>query len=172
MRRLIPLALFIASLTAFAQPPGAVTTVIVVRHAEKAGGPGDVPLSDTGRIRADELGRVLTGAKVTAIYATQFLRSRQTTTPIARALHLEPVIIATSATYARDLARHIRKENSGGTVLVISDADRIGEVLKQLGVQDPLPPMGKTQYDDLFVVTLGGGVPAKLLALRFGDPAR
>jgi hypothetical protein len=36
---------------------------------------------------------------------------------------------------------------------VISDADRIGELLKQFGIKDPLPVMSKKQYDDLFVVT-------------------
>jgi hypothetical protein len=36
---------------------------------------------------------------------------------------------------------------------VISDADRIGELLKQFGIKDPLPVMSKKPYDDLFVVT-------------------
>src|SRR5205807_10112633 len=69
MRRILPLLLTLLSVAAFAAAPK-VTTIIIVRHAEKAGPEGDVPLSDAGHARAEELARVPGSAGVTAIYDT------------------------------------------------------------------------------------------------------
>ena len=170
MRHAFAFTLLFAAVMASAAPP-AVTTVIVVRHAEKAGTTGDVPLSDSGRARARELARVLGSAGVTAIYDTQYLRTQQTAEPLAAALKLEPVVAGTTATYAADLAREIEKSHAGGTVVVISHSNLVPDLLRALGISTP-PPIADTQYDDLFVVTRVDGAPAKLVALRYGAVAR
>jgi phosphohistidine phosphatase SixA len=148
-----------------------VTTVVVVRHAEKTGPTGDVPLSDAGHARAQELARQLASAGVTAIYDTQFLRTQQTVEPLAAAIHLTPVVVQATATYAKDLARAIRGNNAGGTVVVASHSNLVPELLKELGIVQP-PPIADTQFDDLFIVTLVDGAPARLLAMRYGVVAR
>ena len=67
-----------------------VTTVILVRHAEKNIEP-DNPnpdLSPEGRARAQELVHILGNTGVTAIYATQYGRTLQTVQPLADRLSL------------------------------------------------------------------------------------
>ena len=140
MKRLALLLLFVAS-SAFAQ----VTTVFIVRHAEKTGATGDVPLSGAGYSRAQELSRILGDAGVTAIYASQFLRTQQTVAPLAAALHLTPVIFKTGDSYASEIAERVKKD--GGTILIASHSDRIGPILKALGIGNP-PPIADEQYDD------------------------
>src|SRR5882724_305486 len=67
-----------------------VTTVIVVRHAEKNIEPSnpDPDLSPAGQARAQELSRMFGDAGVNAIYATQYKRTQQTVKPLADKLGL------------------------------------------------------------------------------------
>src|SRR5215213_9019578 len=84
----------------------AATTIILVRHAEKAvSTSADMALSEAGAARANELARVLGGARIGAIYTTQYLRTRQTVAPLAKALGIEPVSIETGKTYPAEVVR-------------------------------------------------------------------
>src|SRR5512138_1042300 len=67
----------LAYFSTFARP---VTTVILVRHAEKKLEPGnpDPDLAPAGEARAQELARMFGGAGINAIFATQFKRTQQT----------------------------------------------------------------------------------------------
>src|SRR5215468_10133877 len=95
-----------------------VTTVILVRHAEKVIDPNnpDVDLSAVGQTRAQELVRVLGGTGVSGIYATQYKRTQQTVKPLADKLGL-PVTVVDSKKTA-DLIAQIRARYSGQTVFV------------------------------------------------------
>ena len=66
----------------FARP---LTTVILVRHAEKKLEPDnqDPDLTPEGSARAQEIARVFAGAGINAIYATQYKRTQQTVKPLA-----------------------------------------------------------------------------------------
>jgi len=161
MKRQIALLLFFIGASLHAQ-----TTIILVRHAERASQAADSPLRDAGFARAKELVRVLADVNVGAIYATQFVRTQQTVAPLAEERHLKPVIIHTSDTYARDLIANINEHHKNQTVVVASHSDRIPAILRELGVSDP-PEIKMTEYDDLFVFTA-----PKLLILRYGASAR
>src|SRR5688572_14937113 len=68
-------------------PRAAATTVLLVRHAEKAAQPADdPPLTAEGEARAQALVQVARDAGVTAIVTTQFQRTRLTGAPLAQAL--------------------------------------------------------------------------------------
>src|SRR5215212_5594691 len=71
-----------AYFSTFSRP---VTTVILVRHAEKNIEPNnqDPDLSPAGVERAQEIAREFGEAGVNAIYATQFKRTQQTVKPLA-----------------------------------------------------------------------------------------
>lgn len=160
----------LAASAAFAKQP---TTVLLVRHAEKAAASGDTPLSEAGLARAQELARVLADAHVDAILVTQYQRAQQTAAPIAKATGLTPVIVPANADYAKAIAAKIA-EHEGGTVLVIGHSNTTPDVIRQLGIADA-PSIAETQFDDLFVVTLNGGATdgaAKLIRLRYGAAAR
>ena len=80
------LGALIAVFTAVAPPAHgqqAPTTVLVVRHAEKAWEDGDPPLSDVGWERAEALLRVAEESGISVLFATQYARTQQTLEPIA-----------------------------------------------------------------------------------------
>jgi len=165
-RALVPLLLVLA---ACAQNP--VTTVIVVRHADRESQAQNSPLSAAGMERANELARMLAGVPVAAIYVTPFLRTQQTAAPLARAGHITPVIVTTGKDYPQRLAQEILARSRGETAVVVTHGDILPDVLRALGVPNP-PSVPATEYDDLFVCSVDGSEPARLLALRYGAVKR
>lgn len=76
--------------TSLAQETNAITTVIFVRHAEKADdGTRNPPLNIYGQERAASLAQLLHLSGVVGIYSTPFHRTQQTVKPLAAALGLE-----------------------------------------------------------------------------------
>jgi 2,3-bisphosphoglycerate-dependent phosphoglycerate mutase len=59
------------------------TKPVIVRHAEKAVGDGDPPLSLEGSIRAKVLANVVEDANVVAAHCSQYQRTRETVKPLA-----------------------------------------------------------------------------------------
>ena len=166
---------FAAVLTAanvFAQPPTASTpavgTIFLVRHAERADA-GSAPqtdpsLSDIGRARAASLATLLKDAGITAIIVTEFKRTRETAAPLADALGIVPTVIA-----SKDLAGLVTKVKSiAGNVLVVGHSNTLPGVLEGLGLA--APAIGDTDFDNLFVLTLGqppGSAPVRVIRLHY-----
>ena len=98
------------------------TTMIFVRHAEKALMPVDDPaLSPEGQLRATELARQLVDADVVAgvdaIYSTPFRRTIETAQPVADALDLE-VNHYDPANEEEELGRML-KAHEGKIILIV-----------------------------------------------------
>src|SRR4030088_2657357 len=93
-----------------------VTTVILIRHAEKMVDPNntDPDLSPAGQARAQELVRMFGDAGINAIYATQYKRTQQTVRPLADKLGLP--VNQVNAKNTGDLLAQIRSRNSGQVV--------------------------------------------------------
>ena len=87
------------------------TTIILVRHAEKAAIPSDdPPLSPAGEARSLALLDALRDAGVQAVVTTQLQRTRLTAAPLARELGLTPEVVPVSgdaATHARQVADYV-----------------------------------------------------------------
>jgi len=160
------LLLFVAAASALAKQP---TTVILVRHAEKAAPAGDVPLSEAGVLRSKELARVLADANVRTIYVTQFLRTQQTAEPVAKGTGVVAETVQVTPGYAKAIAAKVAM-HPGETLLVVGHSNTTQDVIRQLGIADA-PSIADSEYDNLFIVTLTDGA-AKLTRLRFGSPAR
>lgn len=157
-------ALVLAAGTASAQ----VTTVLVVRHAEKASQTARDPhLSAAGKLRARELAHAAGAAGVTAVYATNFKRTQETVAPLAAALHLTPVVKDAGATDA--LVEEIKTTRRGETVLVCGHSDTVPTIVKGLsGVTVDAIPDGR--FDGLYVVTIAPDGTGSALRLRYGKP--
>ena len=164
------LALLFFSAVLAAEAGGATpTTVILVRHAEKATSTtmtNDVPLSDAGRARANELARVLADTHIDAIYTTQFQRTKQTAEPLAREHNLTPAVADPA-----QIADIVRTKHAGQTVVIVGHSNTTPDVIRALGIGKP-PAIGDSEFDDLFIVTLAPGAAPKLITLRYGAPAR
>lgn len=157
-----------ASAIAVAQDAApATTTVILVRHAEKAAEPaGDPPLTSAGQARARALLDAVRHAGVTAVITTQFERTRATAAPTAKALGITPeVVTASGRTHAQDVADAIRK-HSGQTVLVVGHSNTVPEIIHALGAD--VPPICDATYDNLYVVVLPPTGGANVIMAKYG----
>jgi broad specificity phosphatase PhoE len=140
------------------------TTVIVLRHAEKATQPADdPPLTAAGLARANALADVLTDAGVKAIFVTEFRRTAETAAPLAARIHLQPHVI--SAAKRQELVETIRKIQDG-TVVVVGHSNTIPEIVGELGGPSSVV-IPDTEFDNLIILTLGpSGV--SFLRLHYG----
>ena len=159
-----------AAPVAGAAPDTTLSTVILVRHAEKNEHPpgGDAGLNTKGLLRARELARVLSGAGVRAVYASQFGRAQLTAAPLAHAIG--DSVRVYDANHLDDLARRVHAEGRGGTVVIVGHGDTIGPTIEALtgtalGVNEPAP------YDGMWILTLRGTESFRLVRLRYGAVA-
>jgi len=162
------LAMPCAVVSRAAAPDTSVTTVVLVRHAEKDTNfvGSDQPLNASGMLRARELARALGDVKFSAIYVTPWVRSRKTAEPIAQRQgdSLMIVVDAIEGTIA-GIRRH-----SGQNVLVVGHSNTVPQILAALTGQKELAKL-EVGYDDLFVLTLPRDLPPRLLHLHYGAPS-
>jgi len=149
------------------------TTVILVRHGEKADAPANDPaLSEAGAARAKALLTIARDAGVTAVITTQFTRTRETARPAAEALGITPEVAragGSAAQHAQDVARMVQA-HAGGVVLVVGHSNTLPAIVAALGAPQP-PPICDSEYDDLYVVTLTPNAKPHVIRARYGAPS-
>ncbi|HYC91209.1 MAG TPA: TonB family protein [Thermoanaerobaculia bacterium] len=143
-----------------------LTTVILVRHAERAAAPANDPvLTSEGQQRAERLARMFANTPISAIYTTPFARTRGTAAPLAALKSLTPVEVPVIATYARDIVTRVH-EQRGGTFVVVGHSNTTSDVLRAFGIADP-PQIPETDFDNLFILTYGPFTEPRLLSLKY-----
>jgi 2,3-bisphosphoglycerate-dependent phosphoglycerate mutase len=145
-----------------------VTTVILVRHAEKNIEPEnpDPDLSPAGQARAIELTRVFGNSGVQAIYATQYKRTQQTVAPLANQLKLP--IVSVDAKQSQELVQRILSDHRGQTVFVAGHNNTVPEIINLLS-GEKLPLIPESEFDNLYIVTVYRFGKAKVLQLKYGE---
>ncbi|HEY8470542.1 MAG TPA: phosphoglycerate mutase family protein [Longimicrobiales bacterium] len=159
-------------------PARAQTTVLIVRHAERAdGGAGerDPALSEAGIQRAHALAEVAADAGITAIIATQYQRTRLTALPLAEHLGVPVSVVEVGeggiAAHVAAVAQEIRSKHAGGVVLVVSHSNVVPLIVRELtGLE--APEIADDEYDHLFIVTLTPDAAPRLIRARYGEPTR
>ena len=161
-------ALLLAAATASAQQ-----TIFLVRHAERADAAPpargtmtapstDPPLSTAGHERAAHLATMLRSANVKYIFATEFLRTRQTAAPLAQARHLETVSIPGNEPDA--LLTKLR--GLKGSIVIVGHSNSVPDILKRLGVKEEIT-IAETEFDNLFVIVRPEAGEPTLVRLRY-----
>jgi phosphohistidine phosphatase SixA len=182
LRKLFCIALLCAyfgtAATAFA--PFKVTTVYLVRHAEKQSNATDAELSDVGHKRAKRLAEVLAKAGVKAIYTSQFQRTKQTAAPLAQALGLTATEIkvesvqnpagqmagsslspATLKSYGDAIT-----QNAGRTALIVGHSNTTPALITKLG-GDQAVTIPDSEYDNLYVLTIYAKGKATVAQIKY-----
>jgi phosphohistidine phosphatase SixA len=123
-----------------------MTTVLVVRHAEKALDSTEptVPLSEAGQARAALLGKLLERSGLTAVYSTDTVRTRATVQPAADRYQV-PIEIYSSAS---TLAARVLADHAGDVALVAAHSSTVAGVLNAFGANVADTDIG--DYDNLF----------------------
>ena len=149
------------------------TTVIFVRHAEKATLPaGDPALSEAGQRRAAELARQLVDADVIvgvdAIYSTPYRRTEETARPVADALGLQ--IISYDAANTETVMDEIVGDHRGEIVLVVGHSNTVPALIYNMGASKDVPEINENEYDNIYIVTIPWFGKTKTIRLRYGTP--
>jgi len=151
----------------------ATTTMIFVRHAEKAATPADDPgLSPAGERRAAELARQLVDADVIrgvdAIYSTPFKRTKQTAQAVADALDLPVNIYDVADT--EPVLESILKKHKGKIILVVAHSNTLPVLIANLGASKRVPPIAEDEYDNIYIISIPWFGKTKTIRLRYGEP--
>lgn len=145
-----------------------MTTIILVRHAEKNVEPAnpDPDLSTAGQARAQELVRMFSDAGIKAIYATQYKRTQQTVKPLAEKIGVPATTI--DAKNTAELVKQIRAQHNGDVVFIAGHNNTVPEIIAALGGPQ-LPIIPETEFDNLYVVTIYRVGKAKVLKMKYGS---
>jgi broad specificity phosphatase PhoE len=151
----------------------ATTTIIFVRHVEKAAVPVEDPgISVAGQRRVAELTRQLVEADVVAgidaVYATAYRRTQETARPIADALDLP--INTYDAADTETVLETILANHKGKIILVVGHSNTVPELIANLGASKTVPPIEEGEYDNIYVISIPWFGKTKTIRLRFGEP--
>lgn len=144
-----------------------LTTVILVRHAEKKieAGNDDPDLAPEGVERAQEVARVFGEAGVNAIYATQYKRTQQTVKPLSDRLGVPVSLLNSKQT--EELVNQIQTTQRGKTIFIAGHNTTVPAIVSALS-GETFPPIPENEYDNLFIVTIYRFGKAKVTKLKYG----
>jgi broad specificity phosphatase PhoE len=150
----------------------ATTTIIFVRHAEKAASPADDPgLSPAGQERAAELARQLVDADVIrgvdAIYSTPLRRTKETARVVADALDLPVNTYDVEDT--EPILESILRKHKGKIILVVAHSNTLPVLIANLGASKRVPPIAEDEYDNIYIISIPWFGKTKTIRLRYGD---
>lgn len=148
---LFPIALFVTAIVTW--PCVAEDTVFfVVRNAERENATSDSPLSAPGVKRSQQLMQTLEHLKVSAIYSTDYVRTKDTAKPLAEKLGIN------TETYAQPTDAwlgQILESQKGNRVLIVGHSNTVHLIVNRLTGQG-LTELADGEYDNLFIVVVSG----------------
>ena len=154
--------------TPTADPPAEQKPLVVflVRHAEKTDDGKDPELSEEGKSRTEALAEALKSADIQHVHSTDFIRTRDTAAPVAKAAGVE-----VEKYDGKDLAGLAKKlKESGGRHLVVGHSNTTPELTKLLGGDPGTAIDEKAEYDRLYLVTIGKDGTVNSALVRYGSP--
>lgn len=147
------------------------TTIIIVRHAEKASPTADdPPLTSEGEQRAETLAKMLNVSisnssvpKVSVVFSTKYKRTIETVNNYADSEKI-PIQYYDDS---QDLITQIKSNYVGKLILVAAHSDTIEGIIQQLGVPSDLIPKINNSYNYLMIVTVLPSGSAVLIPLKY-----
>lgn len=170
MRKPILATLFFIFCLIFASSADAqVTTVYLVRHAEKdMSDPNikDPGLNGLGLQRATDLDKLMADQNVAEIFSSQTRRTLMTAMPLSNRIKKSAVIYDPSET--KLLANKIKDNYKGKTVLVVGHSNTLLPLIKALGGYTSISEIKDDDYRNLFKLTINGA-DVKTEELKYGN---
>jgi len=132
------------------------STYYVVRHAERVNSPSmsaDVPLTESGKQRAEALKKTLAKENITQIFSTNYNRTRATVMPIAEERNIRIQLYD-----PRDTSFVTRlKKISKAKVLVVGHSNTVDDIVNQLAGTREIPgDLPDSQFGDLYIIRKKG----------------
>jgi broad specificity phosphatase PhoE len=145
-----------------------ITTIFLVRHAEKAqDSTSDPPLTSGGKSRAQELAYILKYVPLDAVYSTPYKRTQQTALPTAEAHSLQ--VNSYNPEEEESFLKNILSKHAGGNILIIGHSDTVPVLANHLSGSTQFPPLDESTYDNIFIALVPQKGPPVITRLRFGE---
>ena len=141
-----------------------ITTVILVRHAEKEAGE-DPELTNAGTARAEHLRDMLAEVDLAAVYSTDTQRTQATAIPTATAHGLRPIAYDPAA--LDRLAQTLRSDYAGRTVLVVGHSNTTPELLTALLGRSSGISIAAEEFGHLLIASVPRSGRGRLLHLHY-----
>ncbi len=143
-----------------------MTTIILVRHAEKAAdGTNNPTLSKAGLLRSIQLAYMLREDSIAAVFSTDYERTIKTAEPTAN-FHDLPVKKYMANNQVAFL-ENILAQYQGKTVLIVGHSNTVPDMLNWL-TDKPYWKIEDYVYNDFFVVNVSQQGDGKVLHLKYG----
>ena len=146
---LLALVITIISVTACStrvySPEGSVTTVIMIRHADRD--TGDSMLNDFGIARAAALPEAVSEYNIQAIYSPNLTRNIDTVKPLSNKIGVA-ITLVDSKPDVNMISKRLLNEHPGKTVLWVGNTSNLGLIFANLGGEGT-PPV---EYGDLYIL--------------------
>lgn len=147
---------------------GPVTTILIVRHADRAGTADS--LSAAGVVRSNDLAQATKMANVRAIYVSDTRRARDTAAPVAAMTHVQPETYPAKECDA--LVKRILHDHLGESVLVVGHSNTVPLLIAAAG-GPTIGEIDEKEFDGLYIVVVTGTPEcgATLVELQYGAPS-
>ena len=173
-RRLVYSLIFILIVTGFVWflKQRSTTTIMIVTHAEVEAGVENPGLSPAGRIRANELLRVLGDVDVTggldAVFATRWRRTQETAEPLSYLLN-KPLQIVNAAELEK-VYELLQEDYKGKVVLLVVDPEDVQPLVAKFEGSDDLQPIANREHDSIYILSVPWFGKERTLQLHYGSP--
>ena len=166
MKRFLAGILFLFVLQTASAQTDKITTFILVRHAEKASdGTNDPELKPEGVKRAGSFAALFEKTNVTAIYSTNYKRTRNTVTPLATA---KGITMETYSAMKIPELHSLLTKHEGGTIVIAGHSNTIPEIANALIGEKKFEQFADDDYGNILVISvIAVGKNAKVTWLRF-----
>ncbi|MCP4663205.1 MAG: histidine phosphatase family protein [bacterium] len=151
---------------ASAAAPQEPLVVFLVRHAERVDARPDSELSAAGSARAAELATLLRDADIEHVHSSDFIRTRNTAAPTAAKLGL--VVELYDPRNLPALVERLRE--AGGRHLVVGHSNTTPSAVELLGGEPGSEIDEHSEFDRLYVVTIGAAGAVGTVLMRYGGP--
>jgi broad specificity phosphatase PhoE len=156
MKGISLLYLIICFSTAYSQEP--VTTIYLLRHAEKADSTPDTPLSEAGNQRALKWADYFKDIPVEAIYTTNYQRTKQTVAPLATAKGLSPQFYK-----PEDALADVIAANKGKTIVIAGHSNTIPAAINKVIGKEIYTDIAEDEFNNLYKITISGNTITHIL---------
>lgn len=149
------------------QALGDTTSVIIVRHAEKAStlDDNDPVLSEAGQQRALRLAEMLGSERIDAIYVSDTRRAQLTAAPLAA--RVGRAVEVRNGKDIDGLLAEIGEQHVGGRVVVVGHSNTVPLLVEKLTRGDSRIELRDDEYDAMFIVTVTRFGPPAVVTLRY-----
>ena len=101
-------------------------------------------------------------------FESEFRRTIETVQPLATELGLEINHYDPSDNEA--ILEKILKLHKGKIILVVAHSNTVPTLIADLGASKNVPPIGHSEYDNIYIVSIPWFGKTKTIRLRYGEP--